>query len=123
MPAHLRRLTKKPLAQAAAARVDQDELTVPGAPPGIYACAYRELAAILALLAEGGLALAHGDHAGAQVPHPPTLHSMQEKTMDPFQMYAGMRCQTCSPPHWFSVAGRTAELHRQASLPTWRLRR
>ena len=67
-------------AQAAAARVDQDELTVPGAPPGIYACAYRELAAILALLAEGRLALARGDHAGAQVATP-SIFPKRARTM------------------------------------------
>lgn len=42
-------------------------MTVPGAPPGIYACAYRHLAGILALLAEARLALAAGDLSGAEV--------------------------------------------------------
>ncbi|KAK9835405.1 hypothetical protein WJX81_007635 [Elliptochloris bilobata] len=52
--------------RAAAARVEEDEVTVPGAPPGIYACAYRELAVILALIVEGRLALAGGDFAVAE---------------------------------------------------------
>lgn len=56
------------VAQAAAARVAEEEATVPGAPPGIYACAYRPLAAILALLAEARLASASGNHTGAEVP-------------------------------------------------------
>lgn len=41
---------------------------MPGAPPGIYACAYRPLAAILALLAEARLASASGNYTGAEVP-------------------------------------------------------
>lgn len=73
-------LTDESPAQAAAARVDRDELTVPGMPPGIYACAYRELAAILVLLAEGRLALAHADDAATQVPPP----SRACKYLEPF---------------------------------------
>ena len=73
MHAHPLLLTRHASAQAAASRVAQDEVTVPGAPPGIYACAYRELAAILALLAEGRLALADSDHTAAQV-QPPSHH-------------------------------------------------
>ena len=52
--------------QTAAARIEEDIVTVPGAPPGIYACAYRPLAAILALLAEGRLALAAGNFSAAE---------------------------------------------------------
>ncbi len=39
---------------------------MPGAPPGIYACAYRDLAGILVLLAEGRRALAAGNHTAAE---------------------------------------------------------
>jgi len=41
-------------------------VTVPGAPPGIYACAYRDLAGILVLLAEGRRALAAGNHTAVE---------------------------------------------------------
>ncbi len=45
----------------------QEEGTVPGEWPGIYACDYKKLARILVKTAEARLALMQGDTAGAEV--------------------------------------------------------
>jgi len=47
--------------------VVQEETTVPGEAPGIYACDYKKLAQIMVKTAEARLALMQGDAAGAEV--------------------------------------------------------
>ena len=54
-------------AQAAEAEVVQEERTVPGEDPGIYACDYKKLARIQLLTAAGRLALLAGNHSAAEV--------------------------------------------------------
>ena len=56
--------------QAAEAKVKQEERTVPGEDPGIYACDYKKLAQIHSKVAQGRVALLQGDFAGAQVIYP-----------------------------------------------------
>lgn len=45
----------------------QEEATVPGEFPGIYACDYKKLAQIMVKTAEARLALMQGDTSGAEV--------------------------------------------------------
>lgn len=45
----------------------QEEATVPGDFPGIYACDYKKLAQIMVKTAEARLALMQGDTSGAEV--------------------------------------------------------
>ena len=53
--------------QAAEAEVVQEERTVPGEDPGIYACDYKKLARIQLLTAAGRLAMLSGDDSAAEV--------------------------------------------------------
>lgn len=53
--------------QEAEGQVVQEESTVPGEFPGIYACDYKKLAQIMVATAEARLALMQGDASGAEV--------------------------------------------------------
>ena len=58
--------------QEAEAAVKQEEDTVPGEAPGIYACDYKKLAQIHLGVAQGRVALLQGNFTGAEV-RPPCL--------------------------------------------------
>ena len=53
--------------QAAEAAVKQEESTVPGEAPGIYACDYKKLAQIHLAMARGRVELLQGNFTGAEV--------------------------------------------------------
>ncbi len=53
----------------------QEEATVPGEYPGIYACDYKKLAQIMVATAEARLALMQGDAGGAEVWRPNPSHT------------------------------------------------
>ena len=55
------------LPQAAAAGVPQEETTVPGEWPGIYACDRRKLLSVYNGTLRAALAMLHGDVATAEV--------------------------------------------------------
>jgi hypothetical protein len=56
--------------------VVQEERTVPGEDPGIYACDYKKLAQIQVKTAEARIALMQGDLAAAEV-HSPSLPGLR----------------------------------------------
>ena len=53
--------------QAAEAVIEEEEGTVPGEAPGIYACDYKKLAQIHSKVAEGRVELLQGNMAEAEV--------------------------------------------------------
>ena len=53
--------------QEAEGKVKQEETTVPGEAPGIYACDYKKLAQIHLAVAQGRVALLQGNLTGAEV--------------------------------------------------------
>jgi len=55
------------LLQAAETRIREEERTVPGEAPGIYACDYKKLAQIHIKVAEARIELLQGNMAGAEV--------------------------------------------------------
>ena len=55
------------LRQALEAVIEEEERTVPGEAPGIYACDYKKLAQIHCRVAEGRVELLQGNLAHAQV--------------------------------------------------------
>ncbi len=57
--------------QAAEAVVEEEERTVPGEAPGIYACDYKKLAQIHCKVAEGRVELLQGNLAEAEVRRQP----------------------------------------------------
>lgn len=64
------------IVQAAEGNVLEEEITVPGEPPGVYGCDYRRLARIAVLHAGARLNLLQGDSAVSQLMHLPASRSM-----------------------------------------------